>query len=135
MIWTGSQMTLSLWARTGTSPAGFRCMNQGSLCSLSGRLTSYSSHRRPFSAMARRTDRKATVTDLVHVFGRCSLTSVSMLLSACWFYSLKLLSARVSEKSLLQLCYCGIHSQLWKLIYLSEWLMFVCDSNPYHFNK
>lgn len=55
MICVGSQMTLSLWTRTGTSPAGFRCMNHGSLCSLSGRLTSYSSQLRPFSAMARRT--------------------------------------------------------------------------------
>lgn len=55
IICVGSHMTLSPWTRTGTSPAGFRCMNHGSLCSLRGRLTSYSSHCKPFSAIARRT--------------------------------------------------------------------------------
>lgn len=48
-------MMFSPWIRTGTSPEELRRMNQGSLCSLSGRFTSCSSHCSAFSAIASRT--------------------------------------------------------------------------------
>lgn len=48
-------MMFSPWIRTGTSPEEFKRMNHGSLCSLSGRFTSCSSHFRAFSAIANRT--------------------------------------------------------------------------------
>lgn len=55
MICVASQMMFSPWIRTGTSPEEFKRMNHGSLCSLSGRFTSCSSHLRAFSAIAKRT--------------------------------------------------------------------------------
>lgn len=55
MICVASQMMFSPWIRTGTSPEEFKRMNHGSLCSLSGRFTSCSSHFRAFSAIANRT--------------------------------------------------------------------------------
>lgn len=48
-------MMFSPWIKTGTSPEEFKRMNHGSLCSLSGRFTSCSSHFRAFSAIAKRT--------------------------------------------------------------------------------
>lgn len=50
-------MMLSRWMMTGTSSPRLSRMNQGSLCSLCGRLTSRSSHARPFSAITSRTCR------------------------------------------------------------------------------
>lgn len=46
---------LSLWMMTGTSSPRLRRMNQGSLCSIRGMLTSLSSQGSPFSAITNRT--------------------------------------------------------------------------------
>lgn len=51
-------MMLSRWIMTGTSSPRLSRMNQGSLCSLWGRLTSLSSQARPFSAITSRTCRR-----------------------------------------------------------------------------